>query len=178
VERWSSVGSGQVDPVLVKGVISSTLGLLTTHVVTRQPEPMIALLAPLVSLVASPFLGPEAVREDVASAARLTQEIREGRSPRPQHPAVASAGIPEALLRPGARRSRECLSFLARNPGASNHEVGKGLAITHPSQTSTLLARLERMGLLAKRSGAPGHANAWTLTPEGERIAEALEEYK
>jgi AcrR family transcriptional regulator len=86
--------------------------------------------------------------------------------------------LPAMLANPSARRARLCLLFIAEQDAQglspSNHEVGKALGITHPSQASKLLSRLHALGLLDKRPGAPGHPNAWSLTAEGRRVAAAL----
>jgi len=176
VEHWFPAESAAVDPVLVQGVMASILGTIQTHVVTRQREPLITLLAPLTRLVASPFLDGEEVRAEVERAAELAQVILAGRSSKPASPGATR--IPDALLLPAARRSRQCLHYLAQCPGASNYQVGKSLNIAHQSQTSRLLARLAGMGLLVKLAGAPGRPNAWSLTPEGERVVRALAEYQ
>jgi AcrR family transcriptional regulator len=178
VEHWFPAESSAVDPVLVQGVMASILGTIQTHVVTRRPEPLITLLASLTRLVASPFLDGEDVRAEVERAAELTRKLLAERSSKPAGPAPGLTRIPDALLLPAARRSRQCLRYLAQHPGASNYRVGMSLNITHQSQTSRLLARLAGMGLLVKLAGTPGRPNAWSLTPEGERVVRALAGYQ
>jgi AcrR family transcriptional regulator len=182
VAHWFPDGSGQVDEVLVRGVMTSVLGALTTHVVTRCPEPMAMLLVPLTRLVMAPFLDEEAVQGEVVRAEELTREIlAAGRlSPLGSEGEGVAPGVelPGMLANPTARRARECVLYLAQHPGASNNEVGVGVGISHEGQISRLLARLAGSGLLDKRAGGPGRPNAWTLTPEGERVAHTIEKYK
>lgn len=185
VEHWLSEGSSQADPVLVRGVMSSILAVLTTHVVTRRREPMVTLLGPLMSLIVTPFLDADAARMQVKRAEALAAKLLAERPAPARAARGAAAGVgvvPDGLLLPRAHRARRCLHYLAeqhkRQPGRSNREIGEAIGVTHPGQTSKLLARLTRLGLLAKHPGAPGRPNAWTLTPEGARVAGVLKEYE
>jgi AcrR family transcriptional regulator len=171
--------------VIAEGVLASVLGLIQSRLVAGGEEPLLGLLGPLMGLIVAPFVDEETRELEIEWGAEHAQAILEGRTPNPDYlpaasvetPAAASVEIPAALLLPGARRSRQCLRYLAQHPGVSNYRVGKDLGIVHQSQTSRLLARLAGIGLLAKLPGAPGHPNAWTLTPEGQRVAQALEKY-
>ena len=78
------------------------------------------------------------------------------------------------LLHAGAHRLRACLRYVGGNPGASNRAIAANLRISHLGQTSALLARLHRAGLLLKRSGAPGRPNAWSLSTYGAEVLQAL----
>lgn len=192
VEHWSSAASVRAEPVLARGVMGSVFDALTTHVVTAPPEPLITLLGPLMNLVVSPFLTGEAVTEQVERAEQLARELQSEHYPLTLHSrrgvlgatdagsrevTALGAELPGMLANPSARRARLCMLFLADHPGASNYQVGAGIGIAHQSQTSKLLARLAEIGLLEKRPGTPGHPNAWTLTPAGEQVAQALVKY-
>jgi AcrR family transcriptional regulator len=189
VEYWSASSSLRADPVLAKGVMASVFDALTTHVVTRSKEPFITLLAPLTSLVVSPFLPAEAVKMEVDRAEQMAQAILAERYPLPLQPrpgALTAAGrsdgqvaghdggLPPILANPNARRARLCVLFLAEHPGASNYQIGADVGIVHQGQTSKLLARLADSGLLSKQAGTPGRPNAWSLTPLGEQVARTL----
>ena len=71
-------------------------------------------------------------------------------------------------------RTARVLEGIAEYPGASNRQVGDHAGISDPGQVSKLLARLERLGLLANRTGGGrvlGEPNAWSLTAKGEMVA-------
>jgi hypothetical protein len=53
-------------------------------------------------------------------------------------------------------------------------QIAAGTAIPHIGQTSELLTRLERLGLLHKGTERAGRPNAWTLSAPGEPAAHAL----
>jgi predicted transcriptional regulator len=68
------------------------------------------------------------------------------------------------------------LEGVAQEPGASNREVAVHAGIQDAGQVSKLLARLERLGLIANGSDSPrkGEPNAWKLTATGATLARSL----
>jgi AcrR family transcriptional regulator len=75
---------------------------------------------------------------------------------------------------PTARRARECLLLLERQPGSSNREIAAAIGVRYQSQISKLLAHLAEGGLASKRSEGAGKRNAWQLTPRGKEMARSL----
>jgi len=67
--------------------------------------------------------------------------------------------------------------YLATHSHASNREIADAIGITDQAQASRILARMEDLGLIHNRSqyndGAP---NAWQLTADGRRLADALQQ--
>jgi hypothetical protein len=80
----------------------------------------------------------------------------------------------EGLRRARSHRARACILYLAERPAASNREIARAVGITRDDQASSLLTRLQTQGLIVKRRGPAGGANASTLTPRGARVARAL----
>jgi DNA-binding MarR family transcriptional regulator len=64
--------------------------------------------------------------------------------------------------------SSSCLRFLAEHVDASGSGVRDGLGMRHLSQTSRMLARLERDGLVERHRG--GRENHWHLTDRGQAV--------
>ena len=66
-------------------------------------------------------------------------------------------------------RTARVLEGVAARPGASNREVAERAGIQDPGQVSKLLARLERLGLLANTSEGTrqGRAERVELDPAG-----------
>jgi len=189
VEHWAVRGEQPPDPVAATGVMASVLGLIHTHLVTEQPEPLIELLGPLMGLVTSLYLDKQDVAREVQRGAQLAREIQAGEDTRWTTAAQAAGAetrqdadpdtaIPATLANPGARRARECLLFLVErgrqgvNP--SNREVAAAIGVTHQPQISRLLSYLAEENLVTKRSEGTGKRNAWQLTPRGEEVARAL----
>jgi hypothetical protein len=100
-------------------------------------------------------------------------------------PTTASAGA-EPLDGQAARfeplpvratyRTACVLRAIAAAPRSSNREVAQAAELADEGQTSKLLGRLERRGLIDNvgLGAAHGEPNAWLLTPEGRRVVEAI----
>jgi Mn-dependent DtxR family transcriptional regulator len=63
-----------------------------------------------------------------------------------------------------------------RGSSPSNRMVADAAGVSDPGQISKLLARLERLGLLAKAEDghAKGEPNVWALTGKGARVAQSI----
>ena len=169
----------QADSALVVGVMAAVLGVIHTHLLTRQPQPLISLLGPLVGIVMANYLSPQEAACEVARAEERSRALLAAPYPpphRPAHPALP-ADLPEPLRDPRAHRARACLLHLLEHPGASNREIATGVGMTSHTQASSLLQRLNTMGLLHKRRNGPGLANSWSLTELGVRTAHAIEDF-
>ncbi len=73
-------------------------------------------------------------------------------------------------------RTLRVLTAIAGRPGASNREVAAHAGVQDQGQISKLLARLDHLGLIENtvRGHAKGEANAWTLTPKGQEVEQAI----
>lgn len=72
-------------------------------------------------------------------------------------------------------RTVRCLLFIGEHPGSSNREIAQGAEVPDEGQTSKLLGRLDRLGLIANtRPHGPGYPNYWTLTSHGEQVLGAV----
>jgi AcrR family transcriptional regulator len=189
VEHWAVRGEQPPDPVAATGVMASVLGLIHTHLVTEQPEPLIELLGPLMGLVTSLYLDREDVAREVQRGAQLAREIQAGEDVRWTLSAQAAradirqgadpdTAIPATLANPNARRARECLLFLADHPDSSNREIAAAIGVGDQSQISRLLSYLAAEQLVTKRSEGAGKRNAWRLTPRGEQVARVLQQHR
>jgi AcrR family transcriptional regulator len=177
VSAWSPPDGWQSPPLAAEGVMASVAGVLHAHVLTGKGEPHVSLLGPLMGIVMRPYLEPRDVNREIDRGRDLAAEIRTGRSAWPlPAPCRAGAAIPALLADPGAHRARRCLLYILQHSEASNRQIAVGVGIRHHGQVSTLLARLAALNLLAKKAGAPGHPNAWRVTPSGERVAISLED--
>jgi AcrR family transcriptional regulator len=182
ISNWEPPGGHESlrpspDSPPVVGVMAAVLGVIHTHLLTKQPDPFIVLLGPLMGIVTAAYLGPDATAREVKRGEELTRSLLAEPYPPPHwpaHPAV-SVEIPDVLRDPRARRARLCLLYLLRDPGASNREVGSGVGISSHTQISQLLARLCGLGLLLKVEGGPGRPNAWSLSERGIQVAHAIE---
>ncbi len=74
-------------------------------------------------------------------------------------------------------RTTRVLSAIGDSPGLSNREIAEAAGLSDEGQTSKLLRRLERRGLVENVGlGQPhGGPNAWLLTSYGERVLKATQ---
>ncbi len=146
-------------PLTAEGVVGAVFSVIHARIVQGEPCPLLDLLGPLMSTIAMPYLGPAAAR-------------RELERPAPKPPPVDPGATGDPLRDLGMRltyRTVRVLLTVAAAPGSSNREIGLAAGIPDQGQTSKLLSRLERFGLLhntglGHSKGAP---NVWTLTERG-----------
>jgi AcrR family transcriptional regulator len=170
-----------VEPALllaIEGVMASVMGIVHARLLAAESEPLLELLGPLMGLIVGAHLGAVAAEPEIVRGEALAQALLAQRSPTPpQFSAVTTpTTIPSLLSHPAAYRARLCVFYLEQCPGASNREIANGIGVSHQGQTSLLLARLTKEGLLTKQSHGLGHANAWQLTEHGQAVAQALKQ--
>jgi AcrR family transcriptional regulator len=167
-----------------EGLVGAVLSILYKRLLARDPEPLSSLLPDLMSLLVLPYLGPAAARRErrgigtfsagrkgpagVKSPARLADVA--GLSPALVDDPLA--GVPMRLT----YRTARVLEDVAEHPGTSNRAVAEHAGIADQGQVSKLLARLERIGLLANTGAghSKGEPNEWRLTPLGLRVTQSI----
>jgi AcrR family transcriptional regulator len=160
----------ELPPLTAEGVVGAVFSVVHARmlaVVAGQEESFTALLGGLMGMIVLPYLGPAAAAKELTGPASRVQRTPRRRLGDPL------AGLDMRLT----YRTLTALGIIARAPGASNREVAAGAGISDQGQVSKLLTRLEGLGLIHNGGpGAPrGAPNAWTLTPRGEHIIQAIE---
>ncbi len=143
-----------------------------SHRARSQTKSLIELLNPLMGMIVLPYLGRAAATKELARAIP-----KPSRSPKPSRAPQPSSQDPlEGLDMRLTYRTLLVLSAIAAHPGASNRQVADTAGVHDQGQISKLLGRLERLGLIANAgAGQPrGEPNAWTLTPRGTDVEQAL----
>lgn len=74
VRHWAPPDDERPEPLAVSGVIASVLGLIHTHLVTKQPEPLVGLLGPLMGIVMTPYLDAQGIAQEVERGERLARD--------------------------------------------------------------------------------------------------------
>ena len=141
----------------------------------RDPAPLIELLNPLMGVIVLPYLGQAAARRELGRPtpsipSRAPDTYRTPRTPSPS--ANPLAGLNMRLT----YRTLQVLAAIANTPGASNRQIADHAGVHDQGQISKLLTRLQRLGLVHNTgAGQPqGAPNAWTLTPHGQQVEQAL----
>ncbi len=170
VDRGRSVSSGTPPPLTAEGVVAAVLGVLHVRLLRGDGEPLIDLLAPLMSMIMLPYLGAhEAGRELMAPP---PQPRRPGQRPRAADTEEESLDGLDMRL---TYRTVRVLMALSECPGASNRQIAERSGISDQGQISKLLTRLARLKLVTNvgEGQEKGMSNAWHLTDRGIRVERA-----
>lgn len=144
----------------------AVIGALTSVLCGRLDEPtgarLLTLHGQLMSIIVLPYLGGAAADRErragapgpLAGGARL---------PRAREPGLTGLNIRVTY------RTLRVLRLIAEQPGASNRQIAEGAGGLDEGQTSKLLHRLERKGLIANGPHAMT-TNAWSLTLTGHAL--------
>jgi AcrR family transcriptional regulator len=171
--RDESAKARQATPLTAEGLVGAALSIVYTRLLRAEREPLTDLLGELMGLIVLPYLGPTAARREQTRPAPRPlpgQGERGGRGGR-----AADDPLDGIAMRLTYRTLR-VLECVAARPGASNRQVGVDAGMPDQGQTSKLLARLQRLGLLVN-TGEPrprGEANAWELTARGLRVTRTI----
>jgi DNA-binding MarR family transcriptional regulator len=130
------------------------------------------------AMIVLPYLGPAAAQREMdhpaAKSTGVSKRRSEGSSSSSSQASVASDLFHDLPMRLTYRTLR-VLSAIAEEPGASNRLIGEMAGASDQGQISKLLARLEKLGLVANsgQGQAYGECNAWRLTARGEEVQQA-----
>jgi AcrR family transcriptional regulator/DNA-binding MarR family transcriptional regulator len=162
VERGSAV-----TPLTAEGLVGSVLAVVHARLAKDDKPALVELTNQLMSMIVLPYLGPAAARKELK---RLLPK-RECRQRLAADGASRLNGLPMRIT----YRTMRVLSVIAAQPGASNRQVGEAAEMSDQGQTSKLLQRLERLGLIVNTWAGRerGMANRWQLTPLGAEIERA-----
>ena len=170
VAAGTPVPSAALTGELVAGGVFS---VIHTSLLEDPASKVVELAPSLMTFIAASYLGQ-------ASAPGA------GRG-KPSNGSVALAGEPEPARARAISRATELpiratyrttlvLRAIAQAPYSNNREIAQAAGLTDEGQTSKLLARLERQGVIENVGAGParGEPNAWLLTPCGRRTVELL----
>ncbi len=159
-----------IPPLTAEAVVGAVLSVIHSRLTDRDTRPLIELTGPLMGIVVLPYLGPRAVQQEL-SLPVPTPLVR-------ATPSGAGGGNGVLLELPMrlTYRTLRVLSAIARSPGASNREIGRVAGIEDQGQISKLLKRLSGLDLIENGGDGPvrGAPNAWTLTPTGRQVENAI----
>jgi hypothetical protein len=131
----------------------------------QEREPMVELQGALMGIIVLPYRGARAAARELARP-----------SSKPQRPTRRDGDPLRGLNIRLTYRTVCVLAAIASNPGSSNRLVANASGIADQGQISKLLLRLAQHGLV-HNDGAGctrGEPNAWSLTPHGEQIEQAI----
>jgi AcrR family transcriptional regulator len=185
--RLQARSGHETPPLTAEGVVGAVLSVIHARLLDQAAVPiaggssrsrsssgsLLSLLNPLMGMIVLPYLGHAAAAKELARPVP-----RVSRAPKPSRAALpVSSGDPlEGLDMRLTYRTLRVLSAIASDPGASNRQIAQTADVHDQGQISKLLARLNNLGLIQNTGhGQPrGEPNAWTLTPRGVEVQQAL----
>lgn len=154
-------------PLAGECVVGGMLAVVHTRLLRPGSGSLTELLGPLMSMVAVVYAGTAAARRElVRGTADPPEPLR----------ALPGRDLPGGVGLRLTYRTLLVLRVIAAQPGLSNSEVSSLAGVADQGQMSRLLMRLSALALV-ENTGAErgiGTANAWRLTPKGERVERAV----
>ncbi len=161
-------------PLTAEGLVGAALSIVYARLLRSEREPLTALTGELMGLIVLPYMGPGAARREQA---RPTPTPSTNQTAMDRVGSVDVHGDPlQGIPMRVTYRTMRVLDAVAAQPGLSNRALREQAGISDEGQTSKLLARLERLGLLENTGSGhtKGEPNAWRLTVAGQAVAGAI----
>ncbi len=186
LERGAEFSDGRGNSRAVRSpLLSATLGgelivggvfsVIRTSMLEGDGGKLVELAPSLMAFIVAPYLGQAAAQAEL-----------EGRSSRVGEASATTSNLPRAreisraaeLPIRATHRTTMVLRAIARAPYSNNREIAQAAGLADEGQTSKLLTRLERKGVIQNVGvgAARGEPNAWLLTASGRRAVELLGE--
>ena len=156
-------------------VAGGTFAVIRARALKEPGEALVELAPSLMAFIVRPYLGEVAATAELEGRPTGSGEALEP-EPKPTRAQVISRAA-ELPVR-ATHRTTLVLRAIAQAPYSSNREIAQCAGLADEGQTSKLLARLERQGVIENVGiGATrGEPNAWLLTASGRRTVEFLKE--
>jgi AcrR family transcriptional regulator len=163
----------QCTSLTAEGIVGAAFAIVYARLLRGERKPLTDLTGELMAMIVLPYKGAAAARRELERPARASSKRGT------PGPIAAGWVVDDPLQGVSMRltyRTARVLECVGECPGASNREVAERAGIQDPGQVSKLLARLERLGLLANagEGHTKGEPNAWSLTPLGGRVTVQL----
>jgi AcrR family transcriptional regulator/DNA-binding MarR family transcriptional regulator len=172
--RLQVARDAHVPAVTGEGLVGAAMAILYKRLLNGERAPLTDLHGDLMGMIVLPYLGSTAASREHKRRPpqRLIRTDGDASGPVRRREGDPLREVPMRLT----YRTARVLEVVAQNPGVSNRRVGEHAGIADQGQVSKLLARLQRLGLLANtgEGHARGERNAWQLTPLGERVTRQL----
>ncbi len=155
-------------PLTAEGTVGAVFSVIHARMLEQDTRSLTDLTGPLMAMIVAPYLGPAAARKELERTVSVPEPVT------PRLPADPFKDLPIRLT----YRTARVLSSISDTPGASSKQVAQAAGITDEGQTSKLLNRLQRFGLIHDTGVGPtkGLPRAWSLTQRGEDILQAVGE--
>lgn len=179
--RGATKRGGGLPPLTAEGTVGAVLAVIHARLLEPPVQlqangsrsydtgqrPLGDLLNPLMGMIVLPYLGQPAAQKELT---RIVSKL----NTRPNPPRLDPLRNLDMRL---TYRTVRVLMAIAQTPAASNRQIAQIAGVGDQGQISKLLSRLSHLGLIDNTG--PGHAhgepNAWSLTPKGQQIQQAIQ---
>jgi AcrR family transcriptional regulator len=164
-------------PLTAEGLVGAAFAIVYARLLRGERRPLAGLLGELMGMIVLPYLGPAAARREQSRPAPVPSRVGAANGARGvQGDGDPLRDVPVRLTYRTAMVLAGVAELGGRGLDPSNRMVGEYAGVVDPGQISKLLARLERVGLLANigLGHARGEPNAWRLTSRGEQVARSI----
>jgi AcrR family transcriptional regulator len=153
-------------------VAGGTFAVIRARVLNEPREALVELAPSLMGFIVRPYLGEAAAQAELEGKPSRTGDAS------PNEPRVDTISRASELPVRATHRTTLVLRAIARSPYSTNREIAQAAELTDEGQTSKLLARLERRGVIKNVGLGParGEPNAWVLTASGRRTVNVINE--
>jgi AcrR family transcriptional regulator len=156
-------------------IVGGVYSVIRTSILENDAGKLVVLAPSLMAFIAAPYLGHEAAQAELEGRPSPVPDDLA-----PPHERVRAREITRAAELPirATHRTTLVLHTIARTPYSNNREVAEAAGLADEGQTSKLLTRLERQGVIQNVGvgAARGEPNAWVLTGSGRRAVELINE--
>jgi AcrR family transcriptional regulator len=156
-------------------VVGGAISVIRAQMLKGDGAVTVGLAPSLMSFMVRPYLGQIAANNELQGRPPTNDDATGSQHVRPREEELArAASLPIRIT----HRTTMVLHAIAQAPYSNNREIADAAELTDEGQTSKLLGRLERQGVIENIGiGAlRGEPNAWLLTREGRRVVELLDE--
>jgi AcrR family transcriptional regulator len=154
-------------------VVGGVFSVIRTSLLDDGCAKLVELAPSLMAFIVAPYLGQAAAQAELEGKPSDAGEAPASGAGPARAQAISHAA--ELPIR-ATHRTTLVLRAIAGAPYSNNREVARAAGLADEGQTSKLLARLERKGVIENvGAGATrGEPNAWLLTESGRRALELL----
>jgi AcrR family transcriptional regulator len=158
-------------------VVGGVLSVIRASMLEGGSSKLVELAPALTAFIVAPHLGQAAARAELEGK---SARAGAGEAPESDRGPARVRAISRAVELPirATHRTTLVLRAIARAPYSTNREIGHAAELTDEGQTSKLLARLERQGVIENVGLGPtrGEPNAWVLTASGRSTVELIDQ--
>jgi AcrR family transcriptional regulator len=148
-------------------VVGGAVSVIRAQMLKGERTALVSLAPSLMSFIIRPYLGPVAANTELEGRPSPRDCQTDRPMPSRETRLARTAELPIRVT----HRTTMVLHAIAQTPYSNNREIADAAGLTDEGQTSKLLARLERQGVIENVGIGParGEPNAWLLTPSGQR---------